>query len=93
MKYYSGCLAYALENVYSEFEWKPWLFPTVPKGFYEQRENRRRIMDWIGVQLGVQHHKQWIGITAADIKKVGGKGVLSYFGSIFRTLEDVYPGK
>jgi len=33
-------------------DWQEWLFKKSPNGFWQQRANRRRYMDWLGASWG-----------------------------------------
>lgn len=69
-----------IEN-FPEHDWKEWLFPQVPNGFWEDPVNRRRYMNWLGGQLGFTRPEHWYAITQADFLRRRGAGlVLNHYG-------------
>lgn len=67
----------ALQFAYPDHEWLPWRFERVPQGFWEDREQVNRFMQWLGTQLGVQHASDWNSINCTQIAKIpGGHGLL-----------------
>src|SRR5262245_50730698 len=85
-----------LEAVYPEVKFLPWLFSSVPKGFWEQRQNRQWYVDWLLQRLGV-------GSTLAELTiqhfyDHNGAGLFRYCGrSVKRVLaslkSDNFPGR
>ncbi len=49
--------------MFPEFEWLPWKFH-VPKGFWNDMNNQRNFVDWVGKQLKYKNREDWYKITA-----------------------------
>jgi hypothetical protein len=68
-----------LEEYLPEGDWKEWLFRKSPNGFWRQRANRRRYLDWLGQQLGFKRPEDWAHLRASDVLRHRGKGLLKQF--------------
>jgi len=76
--------ASAIEGVkecFPQFEWHEWLFSTAPIGFWKERRNRFRYMNWLGKQLGYRRPDDWYAATVDDFNKHKGRAMLTgYYG-------------
>ncbi len=52
-----------ISNVYPEYEWLPWRFNQVPKGYWDDMKNQRNFMDWAGKQLNYTNREDWYKVT------------------------------
>jgi hypothetical protein len=88
---FAGKSAYrVLRDYVPDQDWHEWLFPRVPRGFWNKRANRRRFVLWLGEQLNYRRPADWSRLTAADVRKLGGGALLSmvYGNNIARMLRD-----
>lgn len=92
-RYYGGVLYRALQNLYPEHDWKPWLFnQSVPKGHWDSLENQKCFVDWFYKETGMKGMEEWYGPVALNFAEKGGGGMLHrYSGSMPRLLQTVYP--
>ncbi|MCA9084824.1 MAG: hypothetical protein KDA81_12245 [Planctomycetaceae bacterium] len=90
---YDGQVQKAVREFMPDHPWLEWLFANVPRGFWNNVDNRRRFMQWMGEQLGFQQVEDWYRIRREDFERFGGAGMLvGYFaGSIFKSLVDFRP--
>lgn len=64
----------------------------LPKGFWNLQPNHKKFFDWSHVRLGYKHMRDWYNISADDIQKNGGGGLLQrYNNSVSKALQNVYP--
>jgi hypothetical protein len=93
-KYHSGSMIKALQYIYPEYEWKPFLFSWVFSQYWSHMYRRKQYFDWIADQFGIEKQEQWYSISSADFEKKHGSSALNFYykGSLARALEDVYPG-
>ncbi len=70
-----------------------WLDGPVPAGFWDEWENRRRYLLWLGEQLGFESVRDWYRVTTDDVKAHRGGGVLKYAwnSSIIAGVRDCFP--
>ena len=69
--YYSDSLIKALQDLYPEFEWIPWLFKSgVPQGFWKDMENRRKYFEWLAPKLNVSQPSDWYQVNSSKIAQV-----------------------
>eukprot|EP01114_Cavostelium_apophysatum_P018560 TRINITY_DN5768_c0_g1_i1.p1 TRINITY_DN5768_c0_g1~~TRINITY_DN5768_c0_g1_i1.p1 ORF type:complete len:326 (+),score=71.27 TRINITY_DN5768_c0_g1_i1:53-1030(+) len=80
-----------LSAVYTEYEWKPHKFSTVPRGYWNSLHHQRLQMDEIAKKLQVKEWEDWYSVHSDDIALHGGGGLLDIYRSVLRLLENVYP--
>jgi len=81
----------SLWDTYTQHKFYPWLFSSVPRGFWNDPENQRAYLDWIAVKLKINSPNEWYRFTNKDIQKEGGGWLLQKHGSLFDLLKRVYP--
>jgi hypothetical protein len=89
---FDGSLVKALQLVYPQHPWLLWKFPQkLPSGFWDNKENQKKFLDWLGNELGFKYMEDWYKIRAKDIIKHGGKALLDKFnGSPSQLVISVY---
>jgi hypothetical protein len=65
VKKYSSSPLRLLSTVYPEYNWLPWKFKKCPVGYWENRENVKKFMDWAGEQLVVTDFSDWYKVLSA----------------------------
>lgn len=64
----------------------------MPTGYWEKKENRRRFMDGIAKELGVQGPRDWAAVPVKEVMDRNGSALLSRYNySLFDALKDLYP--
>eukprot|EP01027_Heterolobosea_sp_BB2_P018850 GEZU01026495.1.p1 GENE.GEZU01026495.1~~GEZU01026495.1.p1 ORF type:complete len:840 (+),score=185.05 GEZU01026495.1:594-3113(+) len=91
--FYGGSLVRALQSLYPDHPWQVWRFASVPKGFWEDRENHRRFFDHIAQELQLKDLDGWYNVTAQQVAERGGGGLLrAYYGdSLCSAVQAIYP--
>ena len=51
-----------LQSVYSDYPWLLWRFKTVSLGYWKDKKNHRKFMEWIGEQLNFKKMEDWYTI-------------------------------
>src|SRR5690349_21566900 len=90
---FHGSLYRALLSVYPHHSWMAWRFQqSVPHGYWDNMENQRKFMDWLGRELGYKKQEDWYRITWMEISNHGGSGLLShrYGNSPYNMLKTIY---
>jgi len=91
-KYYDNSLIKALCAIYPEHKWDLWKFPVVPKNHWNMKSNQKQLFEYIKKELNVKSYEDWYTIKTQNVTKLGGTGVLAYYGdSLARTLVALYP--
>jgi len=90
---YGGSLRAALESAFPNFEWTPWQFRAVHRGFWMCLENRREYLQWLARELQVVQSVQWHNVRSEDVlRRRGGKRFLETGGgSIESALQSLLP--
>ena len=57
--YYRGSQQNMLRDYLPWYDWKEWLFPKVPGGFWMDLANCRRYLEWLGEKLGFDEPEDW----------------------------------
>lgn len=91
--YYNSSPSAALQSVFPEHDWVLWKFKQVPRGYWEDTQNRKGFFDRLFKTLGYQTMEDWYKVTQEDIIKNGGIGVIStyYNSSPSLALQNIYP--
>jgi hypothetical protein len=58
LDYYQGSLYQLLVTQYPEYNWLPWKFERVPRGFWSDIANQRSFMEWAAKELQVTNRYQ-----------------------------------
>ncbi len=70
-----------------------WIRGRVPAGFWDQHENRRNYMHWLGGQLGFHTVTDWYNLTKRHFDEQHGGGLLAlrYQASPLAALREYFP--
>ena len=63
----------ALKAVYSEHEWKEWLFRKVPSEFWADPTNTRNYFEWAANKLNIKEVTDWHNVKKQQIIDIQGK--------------------
>jgi hypothetical protein len=89
---YYGSFANALQSIYPEHKWEPWMLDKVPPGYWDDIKNQRKYFDWLAKQLHIKTPEDWYQVTHAEVVARGGGRPLGLHGnSLSKTLSAVYP--
>ncbi len=90
--YWHGSPVCAVKECFPEYDWQEWLFIQVPAGFYDDLQNNRRYMAWLGTQLGFRKIDDWYRVTTADFQKHrGGACLMDHRSSASQFVAACYP--
>lgn len=88
LRHYGGSPARAVQDCFPQYSWCEWLFGRVPAGFWDDRRNRERFIRWLSVELNVRRPEDWQRVTAADVRRCGGGGLLHRYRSLGELLQE-----
>lgn len=81
-----------LKNLKPEYDWKEWLFSRVSAGFWDDRKNRRRFLDWFAEEIGIKDPQDWLDVGQDEFLDHGGITLLAnYHYSVRNLLLDTFP--
>jgi len=90
--YYNGSPFQLLKTIFPEYEWLEWNFKSCYNGFWQNIENQRRYMVWLGKKLGYDKKEDWYKITTKTICGNGGRGLLEYYNnSSIQLIKTIFP--
>jgi hypothetical protein len=90
-RYHNGSLFNALKRLYPENKWDSSLFPQSPQNHWKDLKNQRKHLENIASQLGISKLDDWYQYSARHVRKLAPFIVTYYNGSLFQTLEHLYP--
>jgi hypothetical protein len=82
------------KKLYPSHSWIEWrLQETLPTGFWQNAENRRKYFDWLSSKLGLKTMDDWYSVTVAEVYANRGSGLLSniFNNTLSDALLDAYP--
>jgi hypothetical protein len=81
-----------VESIYPNHKWKTFRRHIVPNGYWNNMENQKQFIDWLGKHLGFNLKEDWYNISSNDIKENGGGTLLRMYGhSPYKLIESIYP--
>ena len=84
--YYGGSLIRALETIYPEKDWHPWLFGNTSRHFWQDEENVFKFMEWASKKLNIRKLDDWYFVSNEEISTLGGKHMLATIGNLHSIL-------
>lgn len=90
--YYCNSMHLMLQTVYPQHHWLPWLFARVPVGFWDNMDNQREALEWLGKQMKFSKMEDYYNLTIVDVKshRLGGLLMWMYRGSVYAMLSAVF---
>jgi len=81
-----------LKSVFPQVEWVPWKRAKTTQNFWNNKDNVRHYVYWLGKILGYENMIDWYKINVKDIRDNYGGGLLSkYNSSPLMILKSVFP--
>jgi len=71
-------------------EWQRWKFAQVPQGYWKDKSNHRKFLDWMGTQLEVKRMEDWYAIPHFQIVQYAGRLLEYYNLSHISAITTVY---
>lgn len=90
---YNNSLHSAIEDLMGpmDVDMSAWR-PRMPRGYWEDAENRRNFMERVAREEGVREAKDWRRVTYMDIARHGGQAMLRRYGdSLAAALMNIFP--
>jgi len=64
----------------------------IPARHWQSVANQRHFLEWLAEQVSIKDIEGWYKLSAAEVKKRGGAGLLTHYGgSLSRALRTVFP--
>jgi hypothetical protein len=91
LKRYGGSPLAALRDCFPRHVWHEWKFARVPAGFWDDLDNCRRYVRWLGETLGIKSTQEWQSVRRRDLLANYGGGLLTLYHSHWDLLEKCIP--
>lgn len=79
-------------TVYSDHIWEMWCFKKAPVGFWKEKDNQLKYLEWLFRKLGYTQLEDYYRISTAILRENYGRPLLSHYGgSPSRILASLYP--
>lgn len=75
--WYHGSPIAAAQEMFPDYDWIPWFFLQVPRGFWLSDENCRDYMAWLEKQLGYTKPEHWYKVKRPDFHRNYGGGFMT----------------
>ncbi len=91
--YYKDSPMAALKEYLPRAKWEEWRFANTPQRFWQNPENRRRYMKWLGKKLKFKKTEDWYKLSRKTLEENFGATLLhGYFnGSILNLVSEYIP--
>jgi len=66
----------AVQSVFPEYAWKPWLFVRASGSFWNQPNSADCYLEWAAERLQVRDPRDWCRVSYRDFLVLGGSGLL-----------------
>ena len=85
--------AKAVQFLYPNRKWHPWLFGKVPHGFWKRKTNRIAYLQWLGKKLNFKKTADWYKLKDQHFRENHGITLLEkrYKGSPLRAVRELFP--
>ncbi|MBI2757063.1 MAG: hypothetical protein HYX49_00115 [Chloroflexi bacterium] len=90
-RYYKNSYQRTIMDIYNEFKWCDWLFESAPDGFWNNANNRKRYMIWLGNKLGYKNIQDWYNLTHELLSQNKGYGIYHNLGSVSAVVKEYFP--
>jgi hypothetical protein len=82
-----------ISQIYNEYDWQPWRFGRVCRGFWNSIKNRRNFVTWMTERLDIHRPDDWYWIDIETCyNKANAISILNYYDlSLYNMLKDIYP--
>tara|TARA_B100001996_G_scaffold27295_1_gene20949 strand:+ start:141 stop:2144 length:2004 start_codon:yes stop_codon:yes gene_type:complete len=91
--YYNSSRLVLLKEIFPDYEWLPWKFTRTIQYFWDDKDNQKTYMKWVGELLGCTTMEDWYKIQGKDFTDNYGVTLLYnyYNGSPIQLLESIFP--
>lgn len=95
MQLYKNSPFYLFQQFFPSHDWLPWKFQEIPlpTGFWQSPENVNEYLGWLSKQLHIKTSKDWNRVSVADLRRLGGAGLLNCYGSFAEVLQKYKPSE
>jgi hypothetical protein len=91
---FNNSLPVALKSAFPEHEWLEWKFRITPMGWWKDKKNQKKYLEWLGkTVLKVESMQDWYKLTKSIVTKNHGMRLLAGYHnqSCLKLLRSAYP--
>jgi hypothetical protein len=88
---YRGSMYTMLSTVYSDHDWKPWKFKTLPVRAIQSPEIIEKVLQYVEKECRINRPEEWYSISGARLDELGVKALFGRLGGMFDTLRKYRP--
>lgn len=87
------CVFLILTQAFPEDEWLPWMFPSVPDGFWRRKETIDRFFSYLARKKKLSKFSDFYKLQPQDFRECGGSSLLTLLhkDSVLNLLRNSYP--
>jgi len=79
--WYQGSTIAAVQELFPQRTWIPWLFNRVPNNFWNSTKNQKAYLLWLQERLGIESMDQWYSVTSSAFHNNFGGRLISIYGN------------
>lgn len=88
-----NCPAIILQKVFPDHKWQVWKFEITPKGYWNDENNQKQFMEWLGKEMGINEKGDWYRIQVSDFSQRGAEKLITLYNNSPAKLLSTVPGK
>ena len=89
--FYKCDLTRPLKEMFPGQEFRSWMFPKTPGGFWRDQTNRTMYVRWLGRKLGLRSNQDWYSLRPRQFEENHGSKLVSTYGPICRLVCEAFP--
>ena len=78
-------------SVFPDYKWLEWKFNIAPQKFWNNKENHKRYLLWLGKELGCTTMEDWYKISQQDFINNYGTTVIHFYKQYYQLIIDTFP--
>jgi hypothetical protein len=79
LNYFDRSTVKLLKFIDPNYDWKLWLFSSVPNNYWKDKTNHKLLFNWLGEELGYTKPEDWYNISREQIRKNEGDGLIGTY--------------
>ena len=60
---YGGSIPAMLAEIYPEYDWLPWKFSKCANTYWDDINNQRKFVEWVGKELKIKEMSDWYNVS------------------------------
>ena len=88
---YHGSPQAGVQELYPNYDWKPWKFRSAGNGWWKFKKNRRHFILSLQNKLKIDDLDEWYQVSRSTVIAEGGWTLFKYIDGVVGALKEAYP--